>query len=107
MIPSWAAFADMLRWAGDPKTWWFEVRPHLTFGTLELRVCDSQTTLAEAASVAAFAHALVAWLADQWQELAAPESWRIEMNRFAAARSGLDAVFADLETGEQRPVRDC
>ena len=52
-IPSWAEFAEMLRWAGDPKTWWFELRPHVAYGTLELRVCDTQTTLAEAAAIAA------------------------------------------------------
>jgi carboxylate-amine ligase len=104
-IGSVAAFAEMLAWAGDPKTWWFEVRPHPVFGTLELRVCDAQTTVAEAAAIAAYVHALVAWLA---RTEAAPvdERWRIEHNRFAAARYGLDAVFADLVTGARRPVRD-
>ena len=35
-----------------------------------------------------------------------PERWKIEHNRFAAARYGLDATFTDLDTGERRPVRD-
>ena len=35
------------------------------FGTLELRVPDAQTTPEAAAAVAAFAHCLVAWLADR------------------------------------------
>jgi carboxylate-amine ligase len=105
-LGSWAAFAEMLAWAGDPKTWWFEVRPHPVFGTLELRVCDTQSTVAEAAGMAAFVHALVAWLADSDGEPRPAERWRIEHNRFAAARHGLDAEFADLVTGERRPVRD-
>ena len=46
VIPSWEAFAEMLRWIGDPRQWWWELRPHPTFGTLELRVCDAQTTVA-------------------------------------------------------------
>ncbi|WP_028065885.1 carboxylate-amine ligase [Solirubrobacter soli] len=104
-IASWAQFAEMLRWTGDPKTWWFEVRPHVGYGTLELRVCDTQATVAEAASIAAYVHALVAWLAARHDVLTVPERWRIEHNRFAAARHGLDATFADLETGERRPVR--
>src|SRR4051794_23075206 len=95
-IGSWAAFADMLAWTGDPKTWWFEVRPHPVFGTLELRVCDAQATVAEAAGIAAFVHALVAWLADRDGDSKPAERWRIEHNRFAAARHGLDAEFADL-----------
>jgi glutamate---cysteine ligase / carboxylate-amine ligase len=105
-ISSWEQFAEMLRWAGDSKTWWFELRPHVVYGTLELRVCDTQTTLREAAAIAAYVHALVAWLAERHGELDVPERWRIEHNRFAAARHGLDASFADLKTGERRPVRE-
>jgi carboxylate-amine ligase len=108
-LPSWTAYAEMLRWAGDPRQWWYELRPHVTYGTLEVRVCDTQTTVGEAAAVAAFVHALVAWLAERHEageELAAPESWRIEENRFAAARRGLDGALADLVTGERRPVRE-
>jgi carboxylate-amine ligase len=105
-IRSWAEFAEMLRWIEDPKTWWYEVRPHVTYGTLELRVCDAQTTVREAAAIAAYAHALVAWLAERHEVLDVPDRWRIEHNRFAAARHGLDARFADLSTGERRPVRE-
>jgi glutamate---cysteine ligase / carboxylate-amine ligase len=105
-IGSWAAFAEMLAWAGDPKTWWFEVRPHPVYGTLELRVCDTQTTTAEAAALAAYVHALVAWLVQRGEDAPVDARWRIEHNRFAAARHGLDAVFADLVTGARRPVRD-
>ena len=96
----------MLGWNGDPSTWWYEVRPHVKYGTLELRVCDTQTTLREAAAIAAYIHALVAWLAERHDVLDVAERWRIEHNRFAAARHGLDASFADLSTGERRPVRE-
>jgi glutamate---cysteine ligase / carboxylate-amine ligase len=109
VIPSWDAFAEMLGWVDDPRQWWWELRPHATFGTLELRVCDAQTTVGEAAAVAAFAHAMVAWLAsrfDAGEVLGAPESWRIAENRWVAARDGLDGVFRDVVTGERRPVRD-
>ena len=67
VIPSWEAFAEMLGWLKDPRQWWWELRPHPAFGTLELRVCDAQTTVAEAAAVASFAHALVAWLAERFE----------------------------------------
>jgi carboxylate-amine ligase len=105
-IASWEAFAEMLRWIQDPQTWWYELRPHVRYGTLELRVCDTQTTVREGAAVAAYVHALVAWLAERDEAPPAAERWRIEHNRFAAARHGLDAVFADLATGERRPVRE-
>jgi carboxylate-amine ligase len=115
IIPSWSAFAAGLRWGAtsgavpEPRRWWWELRPHAVHGTLEVRVCDAQTTVADGAAVAAFAHALVAWLAerhDAGESLGAPESWRIEENRWTACRSGVEGAFADLQTGVRRPVRD-
>jgi glutamate---cysteine ligase / carboxylate-amine ligase len=114
-LPSWDAFAEGLRWGAqagavpEPRRWWWELRPHPAFGTLELRVPDAQTTLAEAAAVAAFAHALVGWLAERFdagERLAAPETWRIAENRWAALRHGVDGRFADLDSGAPRPARD-
>ena len=111
VIASWEHFASILSWGEASGAvpewgrWWFELRPHLSFGTLELRVCDSQACIADVAAVAGFAHALVAWLAER--ELGEPaESWRIAENRWVACRWGLDGVFADLVTGERRPVRE-
>ncbi len=114
-MASWAAFAETLRWGAEagavpePRRWWWELRPHPLHGTLELRVPDAQTTLADAAAVAAYAHALVAWLAerhDAGERLGAPDTWRIDENRWTALRHGLDGSFADLATGARRPVRE-
>jgi carboxylate-amine ligase len=114
-IRSWDAFAGALAWGAragavpTPRAWWWELRPNVAYGTLELRVPDAQSTLADAAGVAAYAHALVGWLAerhDAGERLDAPPSWRIEENRWAACRDGVEGSFADLASGERRPVRD-
>ncbi len=115
-LASWEEFAEGLRWGAaagaipEPGFWWWELRPHLRFGTLELRVPDAQTTLAEAAAVAAVAHALVVELAERHDagELgAAPiPSWRIEENRWSACRHGMDGTFADLRSGEPIPTSE-
>jgi carboxylate-amine ligase len=114
-IASWEAFASDLRWGRasgavpEPRRWWFELRPHLTYGTLELRAADTQATIADSAAVAAFAHALVAWLAERFdagEPLGCPDDWRIGHNRFAACRFGLDAELADLESGAVTPARE-
>lgn len=113
-LGSWEAFAEELRWGAAtgvpvPRVWWWELRPHPSFGTLELRVPDAQTTLAEAAGVAVVAQALVAWLAerhDAGEPLPVPPTWRIEENRWSALRHGLDGTLADLETGERLPTRE-
>jgi carboxylate-amine ligase len=114
-MSSWEAFAAALEWGAaatavpEPRRWWFELRPHVSFGTLEVRVPDAQATIADTAAVAAYAHALVGWLADRYdagEALGAPDSWRIDENRRTAFRFGTGAVFADFETGALTPARE-
>ncbi|MGR8951135.1 MAG: carboxylate-amine ligase, partial [Gammaproteobacteria bacterium] len=65
---SWQEFSDLFqsgRAAGLFDTiqdihW--DLRPHPDFGTLEIRVMDSQPTLREAIALAAFVHSLIAYL---------------------------------------------
>jgi carboxylate-amine ligase len=115
MIRSFDALAEALRWGAasgavpEPRRWWYELRPHLEFGTLELRAADTPATIADAAAIAAFVHALVAWLAgrhDAGEWIGCAPGFRIEHNRFAACRHGMDAQFADLDTGEPSAARD-
>ena len=114
-IPSWDALADYLQWGraagtiAEPSQWWFELRLHLAYGTVEVRVPDVQATVADTAALAAVVHALVARLAerhDSGEELPVDATWRIAENRWAACRHGLDAGLADLRTGEVRPARE-
>jgi carboxylate-amine ligase len=114
-IDSWEAFAEELRWGArsgalaDGGRWWWELRPHPRFGTLELRVPDVQPDLAGAAAVATFAHAVVAWLtarAEAGERTAAAPAWRIEENRWSALLHGVEGTMADLETGAVGTTRD-
>ena len=115
-IGSWEEFAATLAWGAasgavpGPRRWWWELRPHPAFGTLELRVPDAQSTVQDAAAVAALVHALCGWLAarhDAGEPLTTAATWRLEENRWSAARHGMDAELADLSTGERTPARDC
>jgi carboxylate-amine ligase len=108
-IPSWAAYAQALAWTGDPGRWWWELRPHPRHGTLELRVPDAQTTVADAAGVAAFAQSLVVWLAerhDAGERLPVADTWRIEENRWSACRHGVTGEMRDLDSGRAEPTRE-
>ena len=116
-LSGWDELEGELRWgqtAGtvpDQGSWWWELRPHLRYGTLELRVPDAQTTVADAGAIAAVAQGLVAWLAecgDNGEYAGRPvPTWRIEENRWAACRDGVEGGFADVRSGEGHPVRDC
>ena len=106
---SWQALADFATWvepaAGD--IWW-EVRPHSTFGTLEIRVPDTQATVEETAGVVALGTGLVAWLADRHdagETLPVHASARIAENRWRALRHGLNGEMLDLASGVPHATR--
>lgn len=115
--PAFATFADYaeaLAWGstsgafGDPTTWWWELRPHGGFGTLEFRVPDAQSTVGEAAAIAALIQALVAWLSRRHADdakLPVHPRWMIEQNRWSACRHGVEGSMVDLDSGESRPTR--
>ena len=103
---AWGAAADAVP---EPRIWWWELRPHLEHGTLEVRVPDAQATVREAAAVAAVVHSLVRLLAARHDagDLPPPApTWRIEENRWSACRHGLAGALADLETGASTPTRE-
>lgn len=111
---SWQDYAAALAWtnaAGGTAltTWWWEMRLHPGLGTIELRVPDTQTTVAEAAGVIGFVQALaarLAALAEAGEGLPVHDRWRIEQNRWSANRYGVEGSVADLETGARRPTRE-
>jgi carboxylate-amine ligase len=113
-IESWEAYADALRWGArgggvpEPAVWWWELRPHPSFGTIEVRVPDAQVTVEDSAAVVAVVHTLAAHLADR-ADAGEPEpvapTWRIEENRWKALRHGLDGTLADLVTGDRATAR--
>lgn len=114
-LGDWRAYERALRWGAragalpDVGRWWWELRPHPRLGTIEVRVADAQTTVGESAAYAAVVHALVTSLAARaaaGERLPVAPSWRIAENRWWAARDGLDAVVADLHSGESVAVRE-
>jgi carboxylate-amine ligase len=112
-IGSLEAYAETLAWGArsgtvpHPRRWWWGLRLHPEYGTVELRVPDAQTTVAETAAIAALAQALVADLLAlhaAGELLAVAPAWRIEENRWSACRDGIAGEMADLETGAREPT---
>ena len=109
-LASFEAYADALRWCGfdDPRQWWWELRLHPRYGTVEVRVPDTQATVADTAAIAGVVYTLVLGLAalhDAGVRMAVAESWRIDQNRWAACRHGIDAVMTDPR--DRRARRRC
>src|SRR3954467_13454156 len=79
---------------------WWSVRTHHAFGTVEVRICDAQTTAPEADGLAEL---MVACVAQALREIDAGETPRhlphrlIEENMWRAIRHGQDGRLLDLE----------
>ncbi len=79
---------------------WWSVRPHHNFGTVEVRVCDAQTTGAEADGLAALIVGCVLRAAAEVDAGETPPTLPgrlIEENMWRALRHGLDGKLLDLE----------
>jgi carboxylate-amine ligase len=114
ILPTVDAYADELQWAQRAGAiegvgqWWWELRMHPGYGTLEVRVADAQSRIEDVARVAALTHSLSHWLAERHDagDLPPPApTWRIEQNRWSACRHGIDGTIADLETGRRISTR--
>ena len=87
---------------------WWSVRPHLSFPTVEIRICDGQPDLGEARSLAALGYALAARIAralDEGEPVPDLSHRLIEENLWRAIRYGLSGELIDLATGDVRPAR--
>jgi carboxylate-amine ligase len=110
---SWDAYGryiDFLVQTGSiveyTQVWW-SVRPHFSFGTVEVRICDVQATAAESETLAALIVACVAQAARDIDEGVPHEDLAarlIEENVWRALRYGLDGQLLDLPRGEPYPA---
>jgi carboxylate-amine ligase len=88
---------------------WYDVRPHPQFGTVEIRVMDSQTRLEHTVGLAALAQAMVKELAEHFEsgeELSRYPYEMLDENKWLAARHGLEGELVDLPTKERVSTRD-
>jgi carboxylate-amine ligase len=103
---SWAAWAEYVELLVRTRSiveftqLWWSIRPHHTYGTVEVRICDAQTSAPEAEALAELVVACVAQAAREVDAGEAPPDLPgrlIEENMWRAIRYGLDGRLLDLE----------
>src|ERR671924_2387451 len=107
---SWAAYAeyvDLLLRTGSiieqTQIWW-SIRPHHSFGTVELRICDAQTSAADSTAMVELIAACIAQAAldhDDGVPFDDPPNRLVEENFWRAIRYGLDGKLIDLDRVEE------
>jgi glutamate---cysteine ligase / carboxylate-amine ligase len=88
----------------EPTFLWWDARLQPSLGTLEVRIMDAQTHVADTAAIAALVQCLVRL--ESWREPADVPDEVLSENRFLAARDGMDARLVDVAAGARRPVRE-
>lgn len=113
----WATYADFvatLQRVGsvvESTQLWWSVRPHHSFGTVEVRICDAQTRGEESFQLAGLIAACIAQTALDYDEYGyegrgAPLADReIEENLWRAIRYGAGGRMIDFRRGEELPTR--
>jgi carboxylate-amine ligase len=112
---SWPAFAEYVDFLVRTRSiveytqvWW-SIRPHFSFGTVEVRICDAQMTAQESEGLAGL---IVACVAQATRDVDEGVPWSdqprrlIEENFWRAIRHGLDGELLDLDRAEAYPAAE-
>jgi glutamate---cysteine ligase / carboxylate-amine ligase len=109
----WRAYADYIDFlvrtnsiVEFTQVWW-SVRPHHSYGTVEMRICDAQTSGEHSTALAGLITACVAQAAldvDDGVPFVDPPGRLLEENFWRAIRFGLDGKLIDLERAEEYPA---
>jgi carboxylate-amine ligase len=112
---SWQAYADFVDFlvatgsiVEHTQLWW-SVRPHHSFGTVEFRICDAQSSAEDSTALAGLITACIAQAALDYDEGIRPEPLParfIEENFWRAIRHGMDGRFIDFESGSEYEARE-
>jgi carboxylate-amine ligase len=111
---SWDAHERYVRFLYETKSvdestqLWWSVRPHLSFPTVEIRICDAQPDLGESTALAALAYSLAVRIAlalDEGEPVPDQPHRLLEENLWRAIRYGLSGELIDLERGDVVPAR--
>jgi glutamate---cysteine ligase / carboxylate-amine ligase len=110
----YAEFVGLLEQTGtvvESTQLWWSVRPHHTFGTVEVRICDAQTRGDESLALAGLIAACIAQAALDYDEhgyagRGTPLADReIDENLWRAIRHGMSGKMIDFRRGEEVEAR--
>jgi glutamate---cysteine ligase / carboxylate-amine ligase len=107
---AWEGFVERMvatGLAGDYTNFWWDVRPHPRFGTLEIRAPDQPTALERTAAFVHLLHDLCAWALEAPARPFDPaERGVYDQNRWAASRFGPHGRLIHPDRDEALAVED-
>ena len=86
---------------------WWSIRPHHSFGTVELRICDAQSSAEESTALAGLAVACIAQAALDYDDGISPDpapQRLVDENLWRAIRYGMEGRMIDIDRSEEYPA---
>lgn len=108
--PDFVAYFDEMKDMGvvqSMKDFYWDIRPKPEFGTVEIRVCDTPLTIRRATELAALAQTVCRFLIEEDPFPVNESLYAVyTVNRFQAARFGLDGEIIDPFEKRRIPLRE-
>lgn len=111
LVKDWAGFEDLVerliasQSISSIKDLWWDIRPNLEFGTIEVRIADCPPTIKEVEALVALIHAVAAVIDAKLdrEKIVAPPEWILRENKWRASRHGVQCDLIVSEAGLSRP----
>jgi carboxylate-amine ligase len=87
----------------------WDIRPSPRFGTLEMRIADGATNIAEVTAISALTQCFVehfSALLDAGEPLPTLQPWFVQENKWRSARYGMDAILVTDAAGDEELVSE-
>ena len=113
LMRNWSEYAwlvhhmEKTRFINTIREIWWDVRPHHSFGTVEVRVCDMPGNLDDALAIAGLVQCLIKALSDMIDEGAYQHDCHpmlVQQNKWRACRYGTKAKLVNVKTFETQSV---
>ena len=100
LLRNWAEFEDLVhkltvsRSIISLKDLWWDIRPSVGYGTIEIRIADCPPTIREVEAIVALLHMLAEFIDAEilsGRKFAPPPEWILRENKWRASRHGVNA----------------
>lgn len=91
------------------KDLWWDIRPNIDYGTIEIRIADCPPTIKETEALVALIHSLAVFIDEEiskGRRFLPPPEWILRENKWRASRHGISCDLIYGEDGTSIPLID-
>lgn len=112
LLNNWGEFESLIeklifsRSITSIKDLWWDIRPNIEYGTIEVRIADCPPTIKEVEALVALIHSLALFIDGELEEgrlFAPPPEWILRENKWRASRHGVQCDLIRDLTGSSVP----